>query len=170
MEKRPASRRREPKPRPPLRGWMLLLLAGLGLTGYSGYELAIRWHDFSAWFSGLRHLSEVRKQPLWENLGIMLEDAKMAAMVTRMGFLALSAVVGILCILLCRRRGVCVLLGLASLGLGIWALLEGYGVIHAVLHGAVVVGSALNLLRPRHQTPPPHPPQGPYFAANRPSR
>ncbi len=131
-------------------GRFILLVGGLGLIAWAGYELSIRMDDFSAWLSGVRHLSEVRGQPFLENLWIMMEDPKMSAMVQRMGFLALSVLIGLLCALFCNKRGMSIPFLLLSVGMLVWGLSQGIltggisGTIVLLLLLSIFAGAILN--------------------------
>ena len=150
-----------------------MLAGGLGLIAWSAWELSIRLDDFSAWISGLRHLSEVRQQSFWENLRIMMEDPKMEAMVARMLFLALTVLLGLLCLLLHRRRGAAVPLLVPTLAVLGWGLYRGFlagtvsGLVAMGLLLSLFGGEILNRASPRAVPPPtqepPRGPQPPYF-------
>lgn len=112
-------RRRPPR----LSGRHMLTLGAAALAGISGYELWIRLEDFWAWTRGIRHLSAVRGTPFWEDLGIIFEVPEMRQLGYKLLFLALSIVLGIVCLVRRNRaRGawLLILLDVAVAGVGAW--------------------------------------------------
>lgn len=114
---------RKPRRRRPLFGRHPLTLGALALLGLSGYELWIRVEDFWAWTSGIRHLSQVRGTPFWEDLAIVFEAPAMRALGYKMLFLLLALIFALVCVI-CRNHagGAPVLLALdiALTGCGAW--------------------------------------------------
>ncbi len=132
-----------------LRGRFVLLVAGMGLIVWGGYMLAVRMDDFTAWFSGLRHLSKVRGDSLWENFWIMMEEPAMKNMMLKMAMLLASVVLGLFCLFWSNRYRCAGALILMSVGLGVWMLTQGINPVQIGLLSAVLVGSVLNLTTPK---------------------
>ena len=142
---------REKRRRRPLTGRHGLTVGALALLGLSGYELWIRFEDFWAWFSGIRHLSAVRHTPFLEDLAIVFEAPEMRQLAWKMAFLVLCCGFGLVCLLRRNRaRGAWALLALALglAGMGLW--LGIYGIsgwsqwIKLVPLGLIAAGSVTN--------------------------
>ena len=96
-------KRRRARRRRRLLGRHGITLGALALGGLSGYELWIRVEDFWAWTSGIRHLSQVRGTPFFEDLSIVFEAPEMRALGFKMLFCACAVIFALAC-LVCRNR------------------------------------------------------------------
>ena len=106
-----------------LNGRHLLTVGALALMALSGYEFWIRLEDFWAWTSGVRHLSEVRGTPFWQDIMIVFEAPEMRQLGYKMLFLIATFVFGIVCIVRRNRASgawVLMLLDVAVAGFGLW--------------------------------------------------
>ena len=105
-----------------------LTLGALLLLGLSGYELWIRLDDFWAWTAGVRHLSQRRGTPFWEDMAIIFETPEMQRLAFQLGFLIAAVIFSAACIIRRRRYAgfwlmiaLAVALGAAGLSLGMYA-------------------------------------------------
>lgn len=147
---------KEKRRRRPLTGRHGLTVGALALLGLSGYELWIRFEDFWAWTSGIRHLSSVRHTPFLEDLAIVFEAPEMRQLAWKMAFLVVCCGFALICLLRRNRaRGAWVLFALALglAGAGLW--LGIYGIsglsqwIKLVPLGLIAAGCATNRVQRR---------------------
>ena len=147
----PRQRRRQYYRRHPLWGRHPVTLGAIALLGVSGYELWVRIEDFWAWTAGIRHLSQRRGTPFWQDLGIVFEAPEMRQLGLKLAFLVLAIIFALMC-LLRRNRGrgawALLVLGAALAGWGVW--LGIYGIsnwtqwIKLIPLGLILAGMAGN--------------------------
>ncbi len=96
---------RKRKKRRRLWGRHLVGIGALLLIAMCGYELWIRMEDFWAWTSGVRHLSQTRGTPFWEDMAIIFEEPRMRRLGLNMLMLLIMAVFSLVCLIWRNRRG-----------------------------------------------------------------
>lgn len=161
------------KHRRPLCGRHMITLGALALLGLSGYELWIRFEDFWAWTAGIRHLSEVRGTPFYEDLGIVFQAPEMRALGCKMAFLLVTLLFALICVIRRNRaRGawVLIVLDLAAVGAGVWLGVYGLNpsdwaqTLKLAPLALILAGCIANIIhraairRRRAKLPPPPPP------------
>ena len=160
------------RPRRPLRqGRHPLLLGSVSLFGVSAYELWVRFEDFWAWTSGIRHLSSVRRTPFLQDMAIVFEAPEMQQLGLNMLFLIVTMIFGLICLIRRNRaRGAAALMAMDVVVAGIGAWLGLYSlrlsdwtqVIKLIPLALIFIGCALNLASLAIDGPDPrHPPRRP---------
>ena len=132
-----------------------LTIGALILLGLSVYEIWIRFDDFQAWITGVKHLSEVRGTPFLEDMRIIFEVPEMRQLGFKMLYLAAAAIFAVIC-LICRNRsrGMWAMIIFAAafavfgIMLDIYAVNTWLQIIKLIPLALIIAGSITNLASP----------------------